>query len=76
MINFYLESGTLEKRPLKISVTRKRLPSRKTRNGLLRKDPLAYARWAILNSKTAANGSRQVQNRLEFSEIILTWVNY
>ena len=31
---------------------------------------------AILNSKTATDGSRQVQNRLEFKEIILTWVNY
>ena len=31
---------------------------------------------AILNSKTVADGSRQVQNRLKFSEIILTWVNY
>jgi hypothetical protein len=39
---FYLESGTLEKLPLKISVTRKRLPSRITCNGLPRKDPLLY----------------------------------
>jgi len=31
---------------------------------------------APLMTETAADGSRQVQNRLEFSEIILTWVNY
>ena len=37
---FYLVSGTLEKRPLKYSVTRKRLPSRITCNGLLSKDLL------------------------------------
>ena len=39
---FYLESGTLEKPSLKISVTRKRLPSRITCNGLPSKDPLVY----------------------------------
>ena len=45
---FYLHSGTLEKRHLKNSVTRKRLPSRITRNGLLSKDPLVYDKSLML----------------------------
>ena len=43
---------------------------------LLGRDIIEALSRAILNSKTAADGLRQVQNRLIFSEIILTWVNY
>jgi len=41
-LHFRYQHTPVEKRPLKISVTRKQLPSRKTCNGLPRKDPLAY----------------------------------
>ena len=52
-------------------------PIKVTRGTLLfGRDIIEALSRAILNSKTAADGSRQVQNRLEFSEIILTWVNY
>ena len=49
----------LEKRPLKISVTRKRLPSLKTCNELPRKDPQGYDKplelWKTNNEKLLYN---------------------
>ena len=41
-LHFRYQHTPLGKHPLKISVTRKRLPSRITCNGLRSKDPLAY----------------------------------